>query len=62
MVDYLSGNVDGSYAGAAGVLDLDVTQPGCIAPLFGSLWRILVAKRCKSVPMEGESCSDVFAK
>ena len=27
LVGYLSGDVDGSYAGAVGALDLDVTQP-----------------------------------
>ena len=26
LVGYLSGDVDGSFAGAAGALDLDVTQ------------------------------------
>jgi hypothetical protein len=28
LVGYLSGDVDGSYAGGAGALDLDTTQPG----------------------------------
>jgi len=36
LVGYLSGDVDGSYAGAPGAADLDVTQPGYIATLVGS--------------------------
>ena len=36
LVGYLSGDVDGSYAGAAGALDLDVTQPAYIATLVAS--------------------------
>ena len=36
LVGYLSGDVDGSYAGPAGALDLDVTQPTYIATLVGS--------------------------
>jgi hypothetical protein len=36
LVGYLSGDVDGSYAGPAGALDLDVTQPGYIAALVAS--------------------------
>ena len=36
LVGYLSGDVDGSYAGPAGALDLDVTQPTYIAALVGS--------------------------
>ena len=36
LVGYLSGDVDGSYAGAAGALDLDVTQPTYIATLVAS--------------------------
>ena len=36
LVGYLSGDVDGSYAGAAGALDLDVTQPTYIAALVAS--------------------------
>jgi len=36
LVGYLSGDVDGSYAGAAGALDLDAMQPGYIATLVGS--------------------------
>jgi Ca2+-binding RTX toxin-like protein len=36
LVGYLSGDVDGSYAGASGALDLDVTQPTYIATLVAS--------------------------
>ena len=36
LVGYLSGDVDGSYAGVTGTLDLDVTQPTYIAKLVAS--------------------------
>ena len=36
LVAYLSGDVDGSYAGAVGAADLDVTQPGYFATLVGN--------------------------
>ena len=35
LVGYLSGDVDGSFAGAAGAQDLDVTQPGYFTALLG---------------------------
>jgi hypothetical protein len=35
LVGYLSGDVDGSFAGASGAYDLDVTQPDYIASLVG---------------------------
>jgi hypothetical protein len=33
LVGYLRGDVDGSFAGAAGALDLDATQPGYFTAL-----------------------------
>ena len=33
LVGYLSGDVDGSYAGAAGALDLDITQASYFSAL-----------------------------
>jgi hypothetical protein len=36
LVGYLTGDVDGSYAGAVGASDLDVIQPDYIATLVGS--------------------------
>jgi hypothetical protein len=33
LVGYLSGDVDGSFAGAAGALDLDVLQAGYFTSL-----------------------------
>ena len=35
LVGYLSGDVDGSFTGASGAYDLDVTQPDYIASLVG---------------------------
>ena len=36
LVGYLSGDVDGSYAGRAGALDLDTTQPNYFVGLVGA--------------------------
>ena len=44
LVGYLSGDVDGSYAGAAGALDLDVTQPTYIATLVANHPGLTVAQ------------------
>ncbi len=44
LVGYLSGDVDGSYAGAPGAADLDVTQPGYIATLVGSHTELSLAQ------------------
>ncbi len=44
LVGYLSGDVDRSYAGPAGALDLDVTQPTYIATLVASHPGLTVAQ------------------
>ena len=43
LVGYLSGEVDGSYAGATGAQDLDVTQVDYFATLLGAYSGLLSA-------------------
>jgi len=44
LVGYLSGDVDGSYAGAPGAADLDVTQPNYLATLVGNHTELSLAQ------------------